>query len=59
MPTNPNTTNAATTTTRQLISPSKCNIEMKRCPINNTFKIMARNLQFDSKKYDKWKAEQV
>ena len=42
MPTNPNTTNAATTTTRQLISPSKCNIEMKRCPINNTFKIIGK-----------------
>ncbi|MGB7952459.1 MAG: hypothetical protein WCF23_00640 [Candidatus Nitrosopolaris sp.] len=42
MPTNPNTTNAATTTTRQLISPSKCNMELKRCPINNTFKIIGK-----------------
>jgi DNA-binding HxlR family transcriptional regulator len=42
MPTNPNTTSAATTTTSQLVNPSNCNIEIKRCPINNTFKIIGK-----------------
>src|SRR6266581_2593775 len=42
MPTNPNTTSAATTSTSQLINLSNCNIEIKRCPINNTFKIIGK-----------------
>ncbi len=42
MPSNPNTTSAGTTTSSQLINPSNCNFEMKRCPINNTFKIIGK-----------------
>jgi len=42
MPTNPNTTSARMATTSPLINPSNCNIKMKRCPINNTFKIIGK-----------------
>lgn len=43
----------ANTVIAQIINPSD-KIEMKSYPINNIFKLLAKNLQFNFKKYDKW-----